>query len=59
MNMDKSKKAQRAFYRTAIDLVEMGKSELAEETYKLALELDPDDYRSITNLAVIIDKAGR
>ena len=57
--MDSKSEVQRALYRAAIDLVEIGKSNLAEETYKLALELNPNDYRSITNLAVIIDKSGR
>jgi protein O-mannosyl-transferase len=46
-------------YEVAIGLVKAGRSDMAENTYQLALELDPTDFQSITNLAVIIDKSGR
>ena len=46
-------------YEVAIGLVESGRSDIAESTYQLALQLDPNDFASITNLAVIIDKSGR
>lgn len=46
-------------YEVAIGLVESGRSDMAENTYQMALQLDPNDFASITNLAVIIDKSGR
>lgn len=32
---------------------------MAENTYQMALQLDPNDFASISNLAAIIDKSGR
>lgn len=49
----------RQLYEVAIGLVKSGRTDIAEDTYQLALQLDPDDFQSITNLAVIIDKSGR
>lgn len=58
MEISKEKLA-RQLYDLALELVEAGRSELAETTYQMALELDPNDFQSINNLAVIIDKSGR
>ena len=49
----------RQLYDVAISLVESGRTDMAEDTYQLALKLDPHDFQSITNMAVIIDKSGR
>jgi len=46
-------------FNVAVELAKIGSSDVAEETYQLVLKLDPRDYRSLTNLAVIIDKSGR
>jgi Tfp pilus assembly protein PilF len=46
-------------YDAASELAKHGLSELAERTYQIALELNPDDFRSKTNLAVLFDKSGR
>jgi tetratricopeptide (TPR) repeat protein len=46
-------------FRVAVELTRIGSSDVAAETYKLALRLDPRDFRSLTNLAVIIDKSGQ
>ena len=58
MGKSKTELAQQ-LYDVAIGLVESGRSDIAESTYQLALELDPTDFQSITNLAVILDKSGR
>lgn len=46
-------------YDAAVDLTEAGQPEMAEAAFRMAIELDPDDYQSRNNLAVILDKSGR
>jgi len=60
LNVNESKdELARQLFAVALVLVETGRLDIAESTYKLALELDPNDFRSVTNLAVIVDKSGR
>lgn len=49
----------RHLHEVANAMVESGLFELAERAYQLAIDLDSDDFRSITNLAVLLDKTGR
>ena len=57
--MSSKEELSEQLFEVALELVQMGQSNVAEQSYQMALELNPRDYRSLTNMATIIDKSGR